>query len=642
MASGVVVLAVAFALGTYVVVPLAVGAVLDEWAAAAPGRRVAVGRVAVNPFTLTVTLHDSALDAPGVSVETRRIALDFDVAALLGGGFVLDLLDVDAPRVTLGAEARPADAGWDAFAPAAPFEIAHATIDGGRIEWHDDAGEPLVVDGVSVRAFDVARPAATRARVEIDARNAVGGVLRLSGEIDVGTLAADGRMLFENVDVAPIAARFPGSPSVAGVSSGAADFEWRGRERTLRLGAATLRVLRAELGSADGDALSAASLEAAGDAELLDGKWRLAAELDLLRPSLRLAGSALDAEAIDARIEYRVAAGGIEGDVRFSARGLAIEQAATDPGGPSIELALALLEDPRGVVETAYVFSAPNDGTGIGRVLASSVVEQLDAVASAPLDVLAAAASVDAATLAPVSFPPGEAEPVELETLDAWAEALAARPRIGVRVQGVADRVVDRDALAARQIELHVTLETAGPTLVTEPQPVDFASPRHQDLLEEFVGERLGAERRETIASYFTRGPDGRVVEAERDAYYRALFDALVENEAIPESGIARLGRYRALAIADALTERGVADTRIELARAVVRSATGGGADDDAPPDGADDDAPPDGADGDATGDDVEDDASTEVEPPRIQVPLEVFALGERAAEDPTPPLGAR
>src|SRR5690606_31373820 len=77
-AAGVAVFAVAFAVGTFVVAPLAVGAFLDGWAQAVPGRRAAVRRVAVNPFTLTLRFHHAELEAPGVSLDARRITLDFD------------------------------------------------------------------------------------------------------------------------------------------------------------------------------------------------------------------------------------------------------------------------------------------------------------------------------------------------------------------------------------------------------------------------------------------------------------------------------------------------------------------------------------------------------------------------------------
>src|SRR5690606_31068911 len=170
--------------------------------------------------------------------------------------------------------------------------------------------------------------------------------------------------------------------------------------------------------------------------------------------------------------------------------------------------------------------------------------------------------------------PAGAAEPDRegAEALARLAGALVARPKVGIRVHGVAEQAADRDALAAAQIELHVTLATAGADAIARPRPVDFDSPRHRDVLDEFAGERLGAERRETIASYFTRDASGAVIDAERSDYYRALFDALVESETIPRSALERLARYRARSIADALERHGVAAERIEIAPPVVRA----------------------------------------------------------------------
>ena len=764
-AGALAILAVAFAVGAWVVVPLGVGAALDRWAAAAPGRSASSGSIAVNPFSMKVTLHDAAFEAPGMSAAARRVVLDFGLAALVGRVVVLDELAVDGPRVRIGGDGA---AGADgAILPDVPLAIARASVDGGRIEWLDPAGEPLVLDGVMARAFGVARGAGGRpARFEIDVRNALGGVLRIEGELVPGTPAASGRVQVENVDLAPFAARVVASPRVSGMSSGAADFEWRGDEGTLRLDAATLRLLDAGLAWPDGRTLFAASLEAAGEANFADGEWRLSGRVDLLRPSFRdasgrawleadglvahasraalrrtgadprssalelaspasigtlaltapratailgaadgdgaspavdaalsllsgprvradrieleggvlelvdagldgarpsvvvrdvagaieraaagpavvadlaakvgdagtarvryraglgggdtrdvtleldavpaelfaeharrLAGYALGGGTIDAALEYRADDAGVEGHVRAGGRRLVIEGTRDAADAADVELALALLEDADGVAATAFDFAAPGDAAErVDRVLAAAIVAHLAAVAAEPFAALGAAAGVEAAALEIVPFRPGEAGPAETETLAALAEALLARPRIGVRVQGVADGGLDRDALAAQQIELHVTLATAGPTLVARPQPVDFESPRHRDILDEFAGERLSAEERETIASYFTRTPDGGVVEHERSAYYRAIFEALVENEPIPESGIERLARYRARAIADSLIAQGVDETRIEIAPAIVRH------------DGASD--------------------------TRIEVPLDVFALAEDA-----------
>lgn len=776
-AAALAILAVAFAVGAWVVVPLGVGAALDRWAAAAPGRGASSGSIAVNPLTLKVTLHDTAFEAPGISASASRIVLDFGLGALLGGVVVLDELAVDGLRVRIAGESP---AGTRALVlPDVPLAIARASVDGGRIEWLDPAGEPLVLDGVTARALDVARGAAARpARFEIDVRNVLGGVVRIEGELVPDELIASGRVLVENVDLAPLAARFVAAPRLAGMSSGAADFEWRGDAGTLRFGSATLETLEGRLAWPDGRMHSAARLEAAGEANLAGGEWRFSGRVDLLRPSLRdaggrvwlearglaalesqaalrrtgadarsaalelaspasigtlalaapratvvlgaaddadgnraveaalallsgpravagrieleggvleivdaglegarpsllvrdvegvieratgetavvaelaaaagdagkarvwfraglggddmrevtleldavpaevfseharrLAGYALAGGTIDAAIDYRAAEAGIEGDARVGGRRLVIER-TSDPAAAAdvdLALALALLEDAHGVAATAFDFAAPGGGAErADRVLAAAIVAHLEAVAAEPFAALGAAAGVDAAALAAVPFPPGEAGPAESGTLAALAEALLARPRVGVRVAGVADGGLDRDALAAQQVELHVTLATAGPTLVARPQPVDFGSPRHQDILDEFAGERLSAEERETIASYFTRTPDGRVVEEERSDYYRAIFAALVEHEPIPQNGIERLARYRARAIADALIAQGVEETRIEIAPAVVRRSAASDA--------------------------------------RIEVPLDVFALSNEAENAEPPPAAS-
>ena len=302
-----------------------------------------------------------------------------------------------------------------------------------------------------------------------------------------------------------------------------------------------------------------------------------------------LAGIRLAGGTVDARVRYRTDSDGVEGSARLGGHGLVVEPddepAVVEPddeSGPvgdgrerDVALALALLTDVAGSAETAFDFRAPRDPAAdarLDRILAEAALIHLESVAAAPFAALGAAIGVEADVLEAVSFAPGVATPADPAVLDALAEVLLARPRIGLRVTGVAHRELDRDALAAQQIELHVTLATAGPTLVARPRPVDFASPRHRDVLDEFAGERLGAERLETIASYFTRTPDGRIVEEEMNDYYRAIFDALVENETIPENGIERLGRFRARSIADALMAKGVAESRIEIAPARVDS----------------------------------------------------------------------
>jgi hypothetical protein len=165
-----------------------------------------------------------------------------------------------------------------------------------------------------------------------------------------------------------------------------------------------------------------------------------------------------------------------------------------------------------------------------------------------------------------VPFTPGEAALNDraLATIGQLAEALNARPRLGLRVLGGYDEQADRTALARQQIQLHVLLATAGPTINARPRPVDFASPRAQDVLDEFAGERLAAERVTEIERLFDCG-DGDLALLCRRGYYAAIFDALVANEEIANPALNRLARFRALSIVDALTGVGIEPARLEV-----------------------------------------------------------------------------
>ncbi|MBN1237314.1 MAG: DUF748 domain-containing protein [Gammaproteobacteria bacterium] len=298
-------------------------------------------------------------------------------------------------------------------------------------------------------------------------------------------------------------------------------------------------------------------------------------------------------------------------------------------------LAQALLQDADGRI----VLTLPLDGAaGAAAALRGALEEAVLDVTAEPFDVLAALVDGEAASLRAVSFEPGVAEPRDAAAAKfaALAAALERRPRLGLLVAGRADPELDRDALATQQIELHVTLATAGPTLVARPTPVDFTSPRAWDVLDEFAAERLGAERLETVASYFERDTNGRVVEGDKPAYYRTLFDELVANESIPEAALIRLGRYRARAIVDALTRLGIAPERLETGRAVLVESVdtaGVGAGRDAAPERAGEAAGPDPL----APDDTAPGASADGRPALVDVPLELMPVppAESAREAP-------
>jgi hypothetical protein len=115
---------------------------------------------------------------------------------------------------------------------------------------------------------------------------------------------------------------------------------------------------------------------------------------------------------------------------------------------------------------------------------------------------------------------------------------------------------------------LHVTLATAqvapgSPARSSQAADVDFASPRAQDVLDEFARERLGAEALAEVGRSFQYGADAAPSSAERVAYFRALFEALVEREPIATTALRRLARFRTSVVRARLTEQGLAESRV-------------------------------------------------------------------------------
>src|SRR5690606_35826540 len=142
-----VIVAVAFAVGVWVAVPLWVGGKLAGWAEQEAGRTADVSRITVNPFTLAVALERVVLSGPAVRVEADKVVLNFAARALLGRTLALDALEIAGPTLQLDLElpqesaARERAESLASMLPRAPLRIARAGVVRGRVEWLDPRGE---------------------------------------------------------------------------------------------------------------------------------------------------------------------------------------------------------------------------------------------------------------------------------------------------------------------------------------------------------------------------------------------------------------------------------------------------------------------------------------------------------------------
>lgn len=608
-----------YGLGAIAAGPWLVDRALKRYAAAGPGRDARVERIRVNPFTLRIAVDGLALRDPpaDIAFSAARIGVNFSAATLTARRPILDSLTVEQPN---------AQVPWSSIAPAlervASWRVERLEITAG--EWQLGAGaRSIVLRGITAAATGLDGRAAAEESMPLGAPYTIrvadfaGAELKLDGELAPGWLDARGRIAVSTLDLARAQA-WLGPPFAALGLRGMLDFsadavlaasvrpasvglaDVRAALRDLRVepapgfvppplslevtsgamtwssAAAPAPTLSIDLKGALADSAStefAVELLAAGDRtealtlEIVD------APAAILAPyAERALGRGLAAGRVDFELDYASGGANAAGELRLAAAGLELAPAAADGEAASdelpLELVAALLEDSRGEIAlTVPLTAALRANANVAAALGDALRTRVAAIGSAPFATLGAVVGRDGDSLRTVRFAPGAAalSGPELAKVRALADGLRQRPALGVRVLGGFDATVDRAALANQQIELHVLLATAGPSPQARPEPVDFASPRAQDVLDEFAGERLAPGRVAALAARFGLDRAGEADRAARTAYYAAVFDALVANEPIEPAALTRLGRFRAQAVAGALADAGIAAPRIEV-----------------------------------------------------------------------------
>ncbi len=590
--TGIALAAGVYAAAALIAVPLVVGRALADFAALAPGREVTFERVRVNPFTL-------AMDLRGLEIADRRtrttatlasLYADFSIDALLERRWVLDALELERPALRLDGTGEDTESVEAARAAAIGalrglagsirverFRLADGSLTLGA---RDGAAAGLVLGGwrATATGVDAAR---NLGDYEGEIRAAFGGTLHFAGKLALGDFVARGELGGEGLDLSRLGPWL--EPELAALPpAGALDltgeYELSTRPRL------TLRG-RIAPGGARVD------VEAGRD----DGRESLQVRLeDVPAPMVsKYAASALGrglaAGRIELGLDYSQAAGHRAGEFSLRALDLAFEPVrdGRDPArNLPLELAAALLEDPNRELALAVPFSMSADAAtvaaprGMLAAAAAALRARVAALGGDPFGVLGGLVGVDGRAFEAIRFEPGTAalSDAALATLDGLAAALAERPGIGVAVSGGFDSKSDRDALARQQIELHVLLATAEAAPQARPAELDLTSPRVQDVLDEFATERLTSARLAALAAQFEHDPSAPSDDPSRVAYYRAVFDGLVANETIEPGVLARLGRFRARSIVDALAMRSIASERLEIVRndlAIERDANG-------------------------------------------------------------------
>jgi hypothetical protein len=287
-------------------------------------------------------------------------------------------------------------------------------------------------------------------------------------------------------------------------------------------------------------------------------------DASVLSPYLAaLTGRGIVAGQMDLRFDYRPAGQQFVLNNEISVLGFQLDEPITSPLADELPLDMAVALSRDGNDRINISIPVPRgrlDGhMQPGNLVGKGFVNLVQSISNTPFRTLGKLGGGSPAHLERVVFMPGAAAlpDAAARKLAILAAALGQRPGLGLKVNGRFDASADRQALARKQVGLHVALaSTAGPPGRNAPGAINFDDSKVISVLDEFAGERLSAAELAALQAYHPqRG----------SAYYSAVFDALVNNEVVSPTALRSLARYRAQTIIDQLTTEGVDRERLQI-----------------------------------------------------------------------------
>lgn len=556
-----------------------------------------IGQIHYEPFALAFDLEDMQVSGRNgeVAAAAGLVRIDFSLRSLFVARPALDRLAIRGGSLRLTQRAAPAvwslveafatdasvarlDAEVDAAAFAAAGEESPFRVElrGTGLELGRGRGTLTVVAAAALGepsrlAADLtAEPADAGARLRGTATVTRGQLALADWTLDVPSAAFTVDATLSAAAAAASVALLDGAIAAIDRGISNARFDMTGARAVAAWQAATgFDALQASASLADGGRAELALAQGPDGAVEIEARLDAVRAADLAPYAVRALGAEPAGGTVGVEVSVRSgdSAGGL---ARITTRALRL---ATDD--PSAATAIALLEDTAGEITLDVPLS--RDRRAAEQII-EHVAERATALATMPFEALAALVGRDAGELAAVEFAPGAADPTPRgdETIAALAAALKLRERVGLRLDADAGAAVDRAALARSQVVLHVTLATAqAERLQGAAMAIDFASPRAQDVLDEFARERLGAAAVAAIGASLAFDAAAPPAAPQRVAYYRALFEALAAREPIRDAALRRLADFRARTVERRLRELGVADSRVVAGDAAQPPADG-------------------------------------------------------------------
>jgi len=299
-------------------------------------------------------------------------------------------------------------------------------------------------------------------------------------------------------------------------------------------------------------------------------------DMSTLSPySATFAGRRIATGRLDLDLKYKVENNALNGDNKIVLRDFTLGEKVDSPDAKDLplDLAVALLKDGEGKIDLAVPVQGDVDNPefSVSAVVMDALGKAIGNLVSAPFRALGAALGASDGSANAVYFEPGRGvlAPPEREKLKTLGAALAKRPELKLTVRGGVDPQADGRAINARALRAALAKSlgvTLGPNEDTG--AIAYRDAKTQRALEAIATERGGDGAVARFQAEFEKSsgrPARRVNPAlallgegsDDEAFYRALFDALVRETPRPEAALAELGKLRASAVQRELTESG-------------------------------------------------------------------------------------
>ena len=304
--------------------------------------------------------------------------------------------------------------------------------------------------------------------------------------------------------------------------------------------------------------------------------------------SATFAGRTIKAGDLDLSLQYKIDNQKLLGKNEVVLQNFRLGESvkSADAVNLPLDLAIALLSDSKGRIDLAVPVSGDvgDPKFSYGSVIWKAIGNLITGVVTAPFRALGSlfGGGQDEQVQA-LRFGSGSAElmPMERQRIAKLATALAARPKLGVRVPAATHPGRDGYALRRLQLRREHAVEMGYELAAGEdPGPVSYSNGKSQRVLEKLLAAREGESANDTFAAGWTK-TQGRAPERVNAAlalvgrgspdhdYYRELYLYLVQRTPEPPGQMTALARARAEAVSAEFRARGVEAARVSIGKAV-------------------------------------------------------------------------